>query len=50
MPLAVLIVVAVGFYLSWLYRKTGSVLVPALWHSLVFDLAVVVMLYLVVHT
>lgn len=49
-PLAVLIVVAVGFYLSWLYRKTGSVLVPALWHSLVFDLAVVVMLYLVVHT
>lgn len=47
-PLAVLIVVAVGFLLSWLYRKTDSVIVPAMWHSLVFDLAVIVILYLVV--
>jgi membrane protease YdiL (CAAX protease family) len=41
-------VASVGFFLSWLYRRTGSVIVPMLWHGLVFDLAVIVLLWLIV--
>ncbi|MBS1999124.1 MAG: CPBP family intramembrane metalloprotease [Cyanobacteria bacterium SZAS LIN-2] len=47
-PGAVMIVASVGFLLSWLYRRTGSVILPMLWHGLVFDLAVVVLLWLIV--
>jgi membrane protease YdiL (CAAX protease family) len=47
-PLALTIVASVGFLLSWLYRRTGSVVVPMLWHGLVFDLAVIVLLWLIV--
>jgi membrane protease YdiL (CAAX protease family) len=47
-PLAIAIVAAVGFFLSWLYRRTGSVILPMLWHGLVFDMAVIVLLWLVV--
>ena len=47
-PLAVIIVASVGFFLSWLYRRTGSVILPMLWHGLVFDLAVIVLLWLIV--
>jgi membrane protease YdiL (CAAX protease family) len=47
-PLAVVIVASVGFFLSWLYRRTGSVIVPMLWHGLVFDMAVIVLLWLIV--
>jgi membrane protease YdiL (CAAX protease family) len=46
--LAVVIVAAVGFFLSWLYRRTGSVILPILWHGLVFDMAVIVLLWLTV--
>ncbi|MBU6451887.1 MAG: CPBP family intramembrane metalloprotease [Cyanobacteria bacterium REEB67] len=47
-PLALATVAAVGFFMSWLYRRTGSVIVPILWHGLVFDLAVIVILWLIV--
>jgi membrane protease YdiL (CAAX protease family) len=47
-PLAIAIVASVGFFLSWLYRRTGSVIVPILWHGLVFDMAVIVLLWLIV--
>jgi membrane protease YdiL (CAAX protease family) len=47
-PVALIIVAAVGFFMSWLYRRTGSVIVPMLWHGLVFDLAVIVILCLIV--
>ena len=47
-PLAVVIVASVGFFLSWLYRRTGSVIVPMLWLGLVFDMAVIVLLWLIV--
>jgi membrane protease YdiL (CAAX protease family) len=38
---AVLGIVAAGFFFSWLYRRTGSIVVPILWHALVFDLALI---------
>ncbi len=43
-----MIVLSVGVYLSWMYRKTDSLVLPALWHGLVFDLAVVILLWSVV--
>jgi membrane protease YdiL (CAAX protease family) len=39
--LAVLGIVAAGIFFSWLYRRTGSILLPILWHGLVFDLALI---------
>lgn len=47
--LAVLGVVAMGFFTSWLYRKTNSILLPILWHGLVFDLAIIAMFVWLLH-
>ncbi len=41
---AVLGILAAGVFFSWLYRRTGSIVVPILWHGLVFDLAIVLVL------
>lgn len=41
--LAVLGVLVMGIFCSWLYRKTQSIVVPILWHALVFDLAIMAM-------
>jgi len=45
---AVCVVLSVGIFLSWLYRRTNSLILPTLWHALVFDLAVVILLWSVV--
>ena len=39
--LAVLGVLVMGAFCSWLYRKTQSIVLPILWHALVFDAAVI---------
>lgn len=39
---AVLLIVAAGLFLAWMYRRTRSIILPMLWHSLVFDLALLV--------
>lgn len=44
--LAVLGVLAVGIICSWVYRKTGSIILAILCHALVFDLALIVVLIL----
>lgn len=46
-PLAIVCVLSVGFFLSWLYRKKDSLILPALYHSVVFDLAVIIILTMV---
>lgn len=46
---SVLLIVAAGVFLAWLYRRTRSILVPILWHSLVFDLALLVIFGVIVH-
>ena len=33
-------ILGAGMYFSWLYRRTGSIVVPILWHALVFDLGI----------
>lgn len=48
MYIAFCTVLAVGIFLSHLYRRTSSLLLPALWHGLVFDLAVVIILWSVI--
>ena len=48
MFVAVCVVLSVGLFLSWLYRHTNSLILPALWHAIVFDMAVVVILWAVV--
>ncbi len=48
MYIAFCTVMAVGIFLSYLYRRTGSLILPALWHGLVFDLAVVIILWSVI--
>ncbi len=40
--LAVLGILAAGIFLAWLYRQTHSIIVPILWHALIFDLALIV--------
>ncbi len=42
--LAVAGVVAAGAFFSWLYRRTGSIVVPILWHGLLFDLGLILVL------
>lgn len=37
-----LLIVAAGIFLAWLYRRTQSIVLPILWHGLVFDLALLV--------
>jgi membrane protease YdiL (CAAX protease family) len=39
--LAVLGVIAVGAFCSWLYKRTQSIVIAILWHALVFDLAII---------
>lgn len=39
---AVLLILAAGIFLAWLYRRTHSIIVPILWHGLVFDLALII--------
>jgi membrane protease YdiL (CAAX protease family) len=36
-------ILIMGLYCSWLYRKTQSIVMPILWHALVFDLAIMAM-------
>lgn len=40
--LATIGIVLSGVFLAWLYRRTGSIIVPILWHGMVFDLALIV--------
>ena len=37
----VLGVLAAGIFFAWLYRRTHSIIVPILWHGLLFDFALV---------
>lgn len=37
--LTVLGILAAGIFFDWLYRRTRSLIVPILWHGLVFDLS-----------
>jgi membrane protease YdiL (CAAX protease family) len=46
---AVLGILAAGVFFSWLYRRTGSIVVPILWHSFVFDLAIIIIFAAVLH-
>lgn len=39
---AVLVILAAGVFLAWLYGRTRSIVVPILWHGLVFDLPLLV--------
>ena len=39
---AVLGILAAGIFFAWLYRQTHSIIVPILWHGLLFDFALVV--------
>ena len=38
----VLAILAAGIFLAWLYRRTHSIIVPILWHGMIFDFALVV--------
>jgi membrane protease YdiL (CAAX protease family) len=38
----VLAILAAGIFFAWLYRQAHSIIVPILWHGLVFDLGLVV--------
>ena len=48
--LAVLGILAAGVFFSWLYRRTGSIVVPILWHGLVFDLALILIFAAIVRS
>ncbi|WP_301002223.1 CPBP family intramembrane glutamic endopeptidase [Capsulimonas corticalis] len=39
--LTVLGIVISGIFFAWLYRRTRSIVVPILWHGLVFDMAII---------
>ncbi len=45
----VLAIVAAGVFLAWMYRRTRSLVLPILWHGLVFDLALIVIFGAVLH-
>jgi membrane protease YdiL (CAAX protease family) len=47
---SVLLIVAAGVFLAWLYGATKSIIVPILWHGLVFDLALILIFAAVLHT
>jgi membrane protease YdiL (CAAX protease family) len=38
----VLAILGAGIFFAWLYRRTHSIIVPILWHGLIFDFALVV--------
>jgi membrane protease YdiL (CAAX protease family) len=40
--LSVLVLVGIGVFCSWLYKRTGSIVMPILFHAFVLDLAVIV--------
>ena len=37
-----LAILVAGIFFAWLYRQTRSIIVPILWHGLVFDLGLIV--------
>jgi len=39
--LVVVCIVAAGTFFSWLYRRSGSIVLPILWHAVVFDLPLI---------
>lgn len=39
--------VAMGAAMSVLYRRTGSIVLPILWHALVFDLTLIIVLIVI---
>jgi membrane protease YdiL (CAAX protease family) len=40
-------IVFAGVFFRWLYRRSGSIIVPMLWHGLVFDLPLIAILAVV---
>jgi membrane protease YdiL (CAAX protease family) len=42
-------ILLMGVFASWLYRRSGSIVLPILWHALVFDLAVILLLVTLVN-
>jgi membrane protease YdiL (CAAX protease family) len=42
---AVLGILAIGIFCSWLYKRTQSIVLAILWHALVFDLAIIAIFY-----
>lgn len=48
--LAVLGVLGMGFFSSWIYRRTQSIVIPILWHALVFDFAAIALFAVLVLT
>lgn len=40
--LVILSLIIMGLFCSWIYEKSGSILLPILWHAFVFDLVVIV--------
>jgi membrane protease YdiL (CAAX protease family) len=47
---AVLGILLMGFFSSWLYRKTDSIILPIIWHAFVFDFAIIAMFAVLVLT
>jgi membrane protease YdiL (CAAX protease family) len=45
----VLGVLGAGIFFAWLYRRTHSIIVPILWHGLLFDFVLVVVFGAVLH-
>ncbi len=45
----VLGIVAAGVFLAWMYRRTRSLVLPILWHGLVFDLMLIIVFGAVLH-
>lgn len=43
--LTVLAMLAAGCFETWLYRKTESIILPTIWHALVFDLPIILVLW-----
>lgn len=48
--LAVCGIMLMGFFSSWLYRKTQSIVLPIVWHAFVFDFAIIAMFAVLVLT
>jgi membrane protease YdiL (CAAX protease family) len=42
-------VICMGFFTSWLYRRSDSIVIPILWHALVFDLAIIALFAVLLH-
>jgi membrane protease YdiL (CAAX protease family) len=41
-------IVGAGVFFSWLYRRSESIVVPILWHALVFDLPLILIFVVIV--